>query len=192
MVFDNQIVPSSVAGGVGATLTSAGETLHQGIEGAASFSSAEAFGTRGDLYAEAAVTYVADAEYRGRRFSTIPGFAAVSVSGNRLPYAPETTARVAVGYVAPSGLQGEIEAVHTGRMFTDDLNTAAPTADGQRGLIDGHLIWSAAVSAPLPGTPVRLMLSVRNLFDETVIVDRARGILVNEPRIAQLGLELRF
>jgi outer membrane receptor for Fe3+-dicitrate len=77
-------------------------------------------------------------------------------------------------------------------MFTDDLNTAAPTADGQRGLIDGHLIWSAAVSAPVPGTPVRLLLSVRNLFDETVIVDRARGILVNEPRIAQLGLELRF
>jgi outer membrane receptor protein involved in Fe transport len=39
---------------------------------------------------------------------------------------------------------------------------------------------------------VRLLLSVRNLFDETAIVDRSRGILVNEPRIAQIGLEVRF
>jgi len=32
MDFENQIVPASVAGGVGATLTSAGETIHQGVE----------------------------------------------------------------------------------------------------------------------------------------------------------------
>jgi Fe(3+) dicitrate transport protein len=32
MDFENQIVPASVAGGTGATLTSAGETLHQGLE----------------------------------------------------------------------------------------------------------------------------------------------------------------
>jgi Fe(3+) dicitrate transport protein len=32
MDYENQIVPASLAGGVGATLTNAGETLHQGIE----------------------------------------------------------------------------------------------------------------------------------------------------------------
>ena len=192
MDFENQIVPSSVAGGVGATLTSAGETLHQGVEGALSFSSAEAYGTEHDVYAEGVLTYLGQAEYQGRRFSTVPGFTTVSVTGNRLPYAPELTARAAVGYRAAGGVQGELEAVYTGEMFADDLNTVAPTPDGQRGLIEDHLIWSASVSAPVPGTPVRLLLSVRNLFDETVIVDRARGILVNEPRIAQLGLEVRF
>jgi Fe(3+) dicitrate transport protein len=192
MDFENQIVPSSVAGGVGATLTSAGETLHQGLEGAFSFSSAEARGGAGDLYLEGALTYLGQAEYRGPRFSTVAGATAVSVTGNRLPYAPELTGRAAVGYRAANGVQGELEAVYTGEMFADDLNTVGPTADGQRGLIPDNLIWSAALSAPFPGTPVRLLLSVRNLFDETAIVDRSRGILVNEPRIAQVGVEVRF
>ena len=192
MDFENQIVPSSVAGGVGATLTSAGETLHQGVEGALSFSSAEAHGTADDLYAEAAVTYLARAEYEGARFSGVSGFGTVSVTGARLPYAPELTARAALGYRSAGGLQGEIEAVYTGEMVTDDLNTVTPTADGQRGLIDDNLIWSLAASAPLPGAPVRILLSIRNIFDTTAIVDRSRGILVNEPRIAQLGLEARF
>ncbi|MDP8917089.1 MAG: TonB-dependent receptor, partial [Pseudomonadota bacterium] len=192
MDFENQIVPSSVAGGLGATLSSAGETLHQGLEGALSFSSREAYGTTGDLYAEGALTYVAQARYEGDRFSSIPGFRTVSVTGNRLPYAPETLARAAVGYEAASGLRGEIEAVYTGEMFADDLNTLTPTPDGQRGLIEETLVWNLAASAPVPGAPVRVLLSVRNLFDETFIVDRSRGILPNEPRIAQLGLELRF
>ena len=116
------------------------------------------------------------------------GSTGVAVADNRLHYAPEFTGRAAVGYRAANGVQGELEAVYTDEMFADDLNTVAPTADGQRGLIPDNLIWSAAVSAPLPGTAVRLLLSVRNLFDETAIVDRSRGILVNEPRIAQVGL----
>jgi hypothetical protein len=37
-----------------------------------------------------------------------------------------------------------------------------------------------------------VLLSVHNLFDETFIVDRSRGILPNAPRIAQLGLEVTF
>jgi Fe(3+) dicitrate transport protein len=192
MDFENQIVPSSVAGGVGATLTSAGETLHRGVEAALSFSSAEAQGTANDLYMEAAVTYLAQAEYQGARLSGVSGFGTVSVAGNRLPYAPELTGRAAVGYRWAQGLQGEVEAVYTGEMVTDDLNTVTPTADGQRGLIEDGLIWNVAASAPLPGTPVRILLSVRNIFDTTLIVDRSRGILVNEPRIAQLGIEARF
>lgn len=192
MDFENQIVPSSVAGGVGATLTSAGETLHQGLEGALSFSSREAFATAGDLYLDASVTFLSTAELEGPRFSTIPGFAAVSVAGNRIPYAPETLARFAVGYRSKTGITGEIEAVHTGEMFTDDLNSFTPTPDGQRGLIEDSLVWSLAASAPLPGTPIRLLASVRNVFDDTFIVDRSRGILPNEPRIIQVGLEVAF
>jgi Fe(3+) dicitrate transport protein len=192
MDFENQIVPSSVAGGVGATLTSAGETLHQGLEGSFSLSTAEGWGTRYDVYAQGALTWLPDAHYEGRRFSTVPGFTTVSVTGNRLPYSPELTGRAAVGVRTPGGVQGELEAVYTGEMFGDDLNTVTPTPDGQRGRIPDNLIWGLAFSAPMPGTSVRVLLSVRNLFDETAIVDRARGILVNEPRIAQLGLQLSF
>lgn len=191
MDFANQIVPSSVAGGAGATLTSAGETLHQGIEGAFDFSSKEAFGTTIDWYAEGTATWVRTAEYSGRRFSSIPGFTNVSVTGNRLPYAPEWIARFAVGFDT-GAVQAELEAQYTGEMVTDDLNTGAPTPNGQRGLIDDAVQWNAAASWAVPNTPVKLLLSVRNLFDETSIVDRSRGILVNEPRLAQVGLELRF
>lgn len=80
-------------------------------------------------------------------------------------------------------IQAELEAQYTAEMFTDDLNTVAPTPNGQRGLIDEALQWNAAASWVVPNTPVKLLLSVRNLFGETFIVDRARGILVNEPRL---------
>lgn len=192
MEFDNQIVPASVAGGVGTTATSAGETRHQGLELAGRFSSSEAFDTAVDWYVDATLTWVAEAEYVGTRFSNVSGFGGVSVSGNRLPYAPEWFGRAALGFETPRGLQAEVEVVHTGEMFGDDLNTVTPTADGQRGLIPDATVVNLAASVPVPGTPVRLLASVRNVGDETYIIDRARGVLPGEPRIVQLGLEWTF
>lgn len=192
MDFDNQIVPASVAGGVGATLTSGGETLHQGVEAAARFSSKAALGAAVDVYADATATWLPTAEYRGRRLSGVSGFTSMSVSGNRLPYAPEWTARAALGFETQAGLQGEVEAVYTGAMFADDLNTVAPTADGQRGRIGSALVWNLAASWRVPDSRVKLLASVRNVFDRTFVVDRARGVLPNEPRIAQVGVELAF
>ncbi|MFN3514983.1 MAG: TonB-dependent receptor family protein [Phenylobacterium sp.] len=191
MDFDNQIVPASVAGGVGATATSAGETRHMGLEGAASFSSRAAFGTTVDWYAEGTFTWVETAEYRGRRFSAISGFGNVPVTGNRLPYSPEWVGRAALGFDT-GALQAELEAVYTGEMFTDDLNTRAPTADGQRGRIDSAWQWNLAAAWRVPNTRVKLTAAVRNLADKTYIVDRSRGVLVSEPRTAILGVELNF
>jgi Fe(3+) dicitrate transport protein len=122
----------------------------------------------------------------------VPTFTTVSVSGNRLPYAPEWTSRAALGFETEAGLQGEVEAVYTGAMFGDDLNTVAPTPNGQRGEIPSALVWNLAASWRVPNTDVKLLASVRNVFDETYIVDRARGVLPGEPRIAQVGVELAF
>ncbi|WP_333588021.1 TonB-dependent receptor family protein [Phenylobacterium sp.] len=191
MDFDNQIVPASVAGGVGATATSAGETRHSGLEGAVNFSSQAAFGTSVDWYAQGAFTWVETAAYRGRRFSSISGFGNVSVSGNRLPYAPEWTGRAAVGFDT-GRIQAEVEAVYTGEMFADDLNTVAPTANGQRGLIEAAWQYNLAAAYRVPNTQAKLTFAVRNLANETFIVDRSRGILVNEPRAAVVGLDLAF
>ncbi len=189
--FDNQIVPASVAGGVGATATSAGETRHLGLEGAASFSSKTAFATSVDWYADAAFTWVETAEYRGRRFSSIAGLGAVSVTGNRLPYAPEWMGRAAVGFDT-GVIQAEFEGVYTGEMFTDDVNSVTPSANGQRGLIDDAWQFNLAAAYKIPNTQVKLTLAVRNLADKTFIVDRSRGILVNEPRAATVGVDLAF
>jgi Fe(3+) dicitrate transport protein len=94
-----------------------------------------------------------------------------------------------VGY-AYRAFDGRVEAVHTSDQFTDDLNTVAPTPDGQRGLIPGYTEWNAAVNYTIRRTTV--FLTVKNLFDELFIVDRTRGILPGSPRLVQAGVRLGF
>lgn len=189
MDYENQIVPASLAGGVGATLTNGGATLHQGLELRAQIDSAPITNSAHDVYLRVAYTYLPVAEFTGLRFSSISGFGSVSVGGNRLPYAPEQMAVVGVGY-AYGALDARLEGVRTSDQFTDDLNTVAPTADGQRGLISGSTVWNAAVNYTIRRTTV--FLAVKNLFDELFIVDRTRGILPGGPRLVQAGVRLGF
>jgi Fe(3+) dicitrate transport protein len=191
MDYENQIVPASVAGGVGATLTNAGETLHQGIELGARVDSAPAFGTAHNVYGTLAYTWVADAAYRGERFSNVSGFSHVSITGNRLPYAPEHLLAAGLGYRLPLGVDVFVEAVHVGEQFGDDLNTVAPTANGQRGLIPDHTVWNATLSYELPRFRTTLFTAVKNLTDELYIVDRTRGVVPGSPRLVQFGLSFR-
>jgi Fe(3+) dicitrate transport protein len=163
--------------------------LHQGLEFRAQIDSAPMTGSSHDVYVRLAYTFLPVAEFSGQRFSNIPGFASVSVSQNRLPYAPEHTAVIGVGY-SHSAFDARIEAVRTSEQFTDDLNTVAPTADGQRGLIEGSTVWNTAVNYTVRRTT--LFLTVKNLFDELYIVDRTRGILPGSPRLVQAGVRLAF
>lgn len=191
--FANQIVPASVAGGTGATLTSAGETLHQGIEVSARGSLKEMGLLDGnDLFFRVALTVVSDARYVGQRTSGVGGFAGLSVTGNRLPYAPETLFTAAVGHSWGDWLEAQVEFTHTSEMFTDDLNTIAPTANGQRGLIPSHSLWNATVNLNPPDWKVGVFATVKNIADTTYITDRARGVLPGTPRLVQVGLTARF
>lgn len=193
MEFDNQIVPASVAGGVGATLTSAGETRHSGIEGSVRVSLRDAgMLANDDLYLRGAVTWVGEAEFVGNRFSNISGFGGVSVTGNRLPYAPEWIVSAAVGYEWGDWLNLQAEVQYTGEMFTDDLNTVTPIANGQRGLIDDATIVNFAANYTPGGDDVAYFITVKNAFDDLYIVDRARGILPGAPRLVQAGVSLAF
>jgi Fe(3+) dicitrate transport protein len=189
MDYENQVVPASLAGGIGATLTNGGETLHQGLELRAQIDSAPITGSAYDVYLRVAYTYLPVAEFTGSRFSSIPGFATASVSGNRLPYVPEHVASIGVGY-SYAALDARLEAVRTSDQFADDLNTALPTPDGQRGLMPGYTAWNAAVNYTVARTT--LFLAVKNLFDELYIVDRTRGILPGSPRLVQAGVRLGF
>jgi Fe(3+) dicitrate transport protein len=189
MDYENQIVPASLAGGVGATLTNGGATLHQGLELRAQVDSAPITNSAHDVYFRFSYTYQPVAEFTGARFSNIATFGNVSVSGNRLPYAPEQTAVVGVGY-SYSAFDARLEAVRTGEQFTDDLNTVATTADGQRGLIDGSTVWNAAVNYTVGRST--LFFSLKNLFDELYVVDRTRGILPGAPRLVHAGVRVGF
>ncbi|MCA1639195.1 MAG: TonB-dependent receptor plug domain-containing protein [Acidobacteria bacterium] len=96
--YENQIVPASVAGGIGATVTNGGRTLHQGLEFAGQIDSANLFNTNYNVYFRTAYTYLGTAEFRGDRFSSISGFTKISVTGNRLPYAPKNLLTTSIGY----------------------------------------------------------------------------------------------
>jgi Fe(3+) dicitrate transport protein len=191
MDFSNQIVPASVAGGAGATLTSAGRTAHRGVEFSGRFDSRAALGTTHNFYAQAALTWVGVAEYRGARFSSVPAFATVSVTGNRLPYAPEQSATLTLGVEAAQGLVAEVELFHTSSAYTDDLNSVAVSANGQRGRIGGYGIVNATVARNF-GANVTAFASLKNLTDKLYVADMSRGLIPGTPRQLQLGFEYRF
>jgi Fe(3+) dicitrate transport protein len=193
MDFDNQIVPTSVAGGIGASLTSAGKTLHQGLEVSARGSFKDmGLMADNDLYFRFALTWVADASYEGARFSNITGFSKTSVSGNRLPYAPELLLNAALGYSFGDWAQVQAEYVFTDKIYTDDLNTVAVSANGQQGVIPATSIWNATLNVTPKDWKVGFFVTVKNVFDEETIVDRARGILPGSPRLVQGGISAQF
>ena len=193
MDFENQIVSSSVAGGAGATLTSAGETQHTGIE-ASVHGSLRDMGVMqdNDVFFRSALTWVGDADYEGTRFSNISGFTNVSVSGNRLPYSPEWIASAAIGYAIGNSFDAQVEVQHTDEQFTDDLNSVSPSADGQRGLIDAATVVNVATNLRPGDGKLTFFATVKNVFDEGYIVDRSRGILPGAPRLWQAGVSVSF
>ena len=192
MDYENQIIPASVAGGIGATLTSAGRTEHQGLEAAGRWQLPGWFGPRHTLWLRTAYTWLPTARFAGIRYSSVPGYSQVLVSGNRLPYAPRHLGNAALMYAHARGTSAWVEAVSTSRQFSDDLNTVQPTPNGQRGLIPGNVLWNAALNHPIEPMRATLFLTVKNLTDRLVIVDRARGILPSHPRLVQFGLRWQF
>lgn len=191
--YENQIVPASVAGGIGAALTNGGATRHEGLEGWLLLEAQPLFGSSApDLFLRLSGTWLPTAEFRGVRRSAVPGFQAASVSGNRLPYAPGALGTATLAYRHPRGMTAELEAVYTGSMVADDLNSRIPSADGQRGPIPAHWLMNAALTVEVPRWKSRIHLAVKNLEDRTVIVDRSRGLLPSMPRTVQVGWKLAW
>jgi len=208
MDFTNQIIPASVAGGTGAALTSAGRTLHQGLE----------LDVRSDLragglftpFVQLASTWVPVARFEGGRFAYIGiGGSDVAgrvyaeqnaaatrtrqdVRGNRLPYAPEWTTTATLGVRHRGGADLSVEAVHLGRQFGDAANTRVIVADGQQGVLPANTIWNVSANAPIRPLGVTAFATVKNVFDNLVVVDRTRGLLPGMPRLMQFGLERAF
>ncbi|HEU4593828.1 MAG TPA: TonB-dependent receptor [Pyrinomonadaceae bacterium] len=190
MDYQNQIVPASLAGGVGAALTNGGETLHQGFELTGRVDTGALLKSRHNFYGRAAYTFLPVAEFRGLRRSSVDS--ATVITGRRLPYAPENLLTATFGYSHPRGLDALMEAVHVGPQFGDDLNTVAPSANGQRGLIQGFTVWNATANYKVERLRTTFFVTVKNVFDRLYIADRSRGILPGQPRLVQSGLKLNF
>ncbi len=206
MDFENQIIPASLAGGSGSTLTSAGETVHRGLEFGGRLSTAPWLGGRHDVYIQAAWTWLPTARFAGERdvFVGTGGadevgkvYAAqnsdgtrqqVSVTGRRLPYAPRNLLTGTVGYAHQSGLDLQLEGVHVGSQFGDALNTTVLSADGQQGPISAFTIWHLAASWHIRPLDNTVFVTVKNLFDKVYVVDRTRGLIPGSPRLLQAGI----
>jgi Fe(3+) dicitrate transport protein len=76
-------------------------------------------------------------------------------------------------------------------MFTDDLNTVAIVANGQRGRIGGSTVWNATAEYDFQNG-LAVFASAKNLTDKLYIVDLSRGILPGSPRLVQVGFDYRF
>ncbi|HEY9285984.1 MAG TPA: TonB-dependent receptor [Pyrinomonadaceae bacterium] len=192
MDYENQIVPASLAGGVGSTLTNGGSTVHEGLELSGRLDTGALLRQPHSFYLRAAYTFLPVAEFTGTRFSSVPGFTNRLITGNRLPYAPEHTLTASFGYAHPRGLDGFLESVYVGRQFGDDVNLETTRPDGQLGPVPAHTVWNATANYSVERLNTTFFFTVKNLFDRTYIVDRARGILPGPPRLSQAGLKFRF
>ncbi|MBA3974664.1 MAG: Fe3+-dicitrate receptor [Candidatus Solibacter sp.] len=190
--YQNQIVPASLAGGIGSVLTSAGKTLHQGAEFSGRLDQRNFLGSGHALWLRGAATWIPTARYQGLRYSAVSGSSAVLISGNRLPYAPESLLTASAGWTHRRGSNFMVEMVHTGRQFGDDLNTVNSTADGQRGPVPGNVIWNATFNVPLEAWRTTAFVTVKNLFDRLILVDRVRGMVPGSPRLIQAGFRWEF
>ncbi|MGH9509386.1 MAG: TonB-dependent receptor domain-containing protein [Terriglobales bacterium] len=192
MDYENQIVPASLAGGVGAVLTNGGQTLHEGFELFARADTGVLRSSPHNVYFRVNYTYLPTARFDGVRFSSVSGFGATSVTGNRLPYAPESLLTAGVGYSHRSGWDALLESVYVGSQFTDDLNTIATTADGQRGRISSFNVWNATLNYQIEAHHATLFVTVKNLFDRVYVVDQSRGLIPGNPRQVQSGVKFTF
>jgi Fe(3+) dicitrate transport protein len=203
--FSNQIVPASVAGGTGATLTSAGRTLHRGAE--LSLRAEPSPRVKGvGLFTEVAAAWTPVARFEGARFTYIGTGGSdvigkvyaeqnaggsrtrLSATGNRLPYAPEYTLTTTVGARHRSGAELRVEMVAISEQFADAANTRVLVSDGQQGPLAGNALWNVTANVPVPRTTLSAWVAVKNLTDRTVVVDRSRGLLPGLPRLVQVGL----
>ncbi len=206
MDFSNQIISQSVAGGVGATLTSAGSTQHRGAEVAAQVDILDAVKGRNDdedITLDFNYTWVAQADFRGARNSSITGAALLpgepalfNTSGNRLPYSPEHLISAGIGYanrafsLGPFNARVETQCVSD--QFADDRNTVIPTPNGQRGIVRGWCMLNASVNQHVKAINTTFFFTGKNMLGQDVIMDRTRGIYPGLPALWQAGARWTF
>lgn len=203
--YTNQIVAASIASGT--AFTNGGATLQQGFEFSGQIDSGQILVSRHNFYFRTAYTFLPTAEFRGDRNSSVTtsttlntycpasrrmSATACSITGNRLPYTPETLLTTSVGYSHPVGIDAFIENVFIGRQFGDDLNVVDPSANGQIGAIPAQTYWNATANYKVEKWRTTFFVTAKNIFDQTFIVDRSRGILPSQSRLLQTGVKVTF
>lgn len=176
MDFSNQVDP----GVSDIRAPNEGSALHRGLEAALGYEIGNGFRLDGN------VTWIPTAEFREDR----PGDA---VRGNRLPYAPERMANLALGYET-GPFQTALLFNYVSEQFGDGLNqrefTTASTGTW------GGLMSSYSTTDLTAGYSLNDRFSVsgaiRNLTDERYVAGLRQGLYVGPERSFELGVRYRF
>jgi Fe(3+) dicitrate transport protein len=177
MDFANQITPQTESGGI--TQTNAGETLNQGLELSAGTVLGQSFSLEGNM------TWLATAKYM-----SVP-LTGANTYGNRLVYAPEITANLALVYRHDDWL-ARLAANHVSSQFSDAANTVVESADGRVGEIPAYTVLNLSGGYQVTDK-IRLFASVYNLTDKKYIAGRhPDGIFPGTERSVQAGVKVSF
>ncbi|CAN4271216.1 FecA Outer membrane receptor for Fe3+-dicitrate [Methylophilaceae bacterium] len=174
MDFDNQIINQSLSGGV--DRANGGKTLNQGLEFALAYDIGSGWQIDGNG------TYVATAEFKN---------AALGPKGNRLPYAPELTANLNIGYKVGE-LKLNLGAYHISSQYADAANTVIETDDGTKGKIAAYTVFNLSANYTFD-KHLSLFASVRNLANKNYIASRnPDGIFPGVERNLEIGGSYKF
>ena len=176
MDFSNQVDP----GVSGIRDPNEGSALIQGVEGSLGYDFDNGFSLNGNL------TWIPTAEFGEDR----PGDAE---KGNRLPYSPELTANVGVGYQR-GRLQTAVLFNYVGEAYGDGMNEKALTTESTGtwgGLIPSYYTIDLTSQYAF-NENFSLFGAVKNLTDELYISGLRQGIYVGPERSFELGAKVRF
>ncbi len=175
MDFDNQVVTGNSDPNL--SQSNAGETTHQGMELVLGYE------LGGGFSVDANATWVPESEFETGEFA-----------GNRLPYAPEHLANLALNY-SGNKLQAALTAHYRGSQFGDASNQVEIPSDAAGGIWGGKMpsytlldfMAQYAISDSLT-----LFGSVKNLTDERYITGLRQGIYVGPERSFEVGARFRL
>jgi Fe(3+) dicitrate transport protein len=183
MDFDNQLIPANSNSQF--QVTNGGETLHQGLEFGIGAALNSAWSWNANL------TYIADAEFVGDRYSRLGVL--TTPSGNRIPYTPELIANFSLSFER-GPVRSALHWHHTSAQFTDVLNTRAINESLSgffTGRIDGYTIADVSVLYRVD-EKLEFSATVKNVADVRYIASLRQGIYVGPERSVDVGLSYRF
>lgn len=209
--FDALTVLGTVGGGT--VPVAQGKALYEGIELMARADLGVVFNWVHNPYAQIAYMWLPTAETT-QAFRCMPlssgalpascpgGNVFGSAAGKRAPYAPESLLTATLGYSNQSGFDAHLEAAFVSEQYADFLNlengsdhpngaTSNEALGGTYGKINDYVVLNFATSYKVQ-KDLTLFFNMKNMLDNTYIVDRVRGIQPGMPRLVQAGFKYEF
>ena len=175
MDFDNQVVTGNSDPNL--SQSNAGETTHRGME----FSVGYVLGN--GLSIDANATWVPESDFKSGAYA-----------GNRLPYAPEHIANLALNYQS-GNLSTGLLVHYRGEQFGDPSNQVDIPTNAAGGIWGGKLdaYTVADVVAQYEFSPALTAFgSIKNVSDERYITGLRQGIYAGPERTFELGIRIRL